>query len=107
MTRALSDGLPSHFEVEPATKFKGRMFGFGTEPAGPDMILVTAGTTSIGRAQVTVVHALGDTRVRIRSGGQVIYSALSVASKIRRVLFDLSQASPPDLAGRNQSVRTE
>ena len=107
VTRALSDGLPSHFEVEPATKFKGRMFGFGTEPAGPDMILVTAGTTSIGRAQVTVVHALGDTRVRIRSGGQVIYSALSVASKIRRVLFDLSQASPPDLAGRNQSVRTE
>ena len=38
---ALRDGLPTRFEVRPATKFKGRLFGFGTEPAGPDVILVT------------------------------------------------------------------
>ena len=45
---------------EPATKFKGRLFGFGTEPAGPDVILVTTEGTSLGRAQVTVVRASGD-----------------------------------------------
>jgi len=41
---------------------------------------------------VTVVRASGDTRVRIRSGGQVLYSALSVARKIRRVLCDLAES---------------
>jgi hypothetical protein len=101
VAQALRDGLPSRFEVEPATKFKGRLFGFGTEPAGPDVILVTTAMTSLGRAEVTVVHASGDTRVRIRSGGQVLYSALIVARKIRRVLSDLAEA----LAGPRHSRR--
>jgi hypothetical protein len=104
VAKALCDGLPSRFEVRPATQFKGRLFGFGTEPAGPDVILVTSEGTSLGRAQVTVVRASGTTRVRIRSGGQVLYSALGVGRKVRRVLRDLAQASPPgsvgpDLAG--------
>lgn len=99
VARALRDGLPSRFGVEPATKFKGRLFGLGTEPAGPDVILVTTGGTSLGRAEVTVVRSSDDTRVRIRSGGQVLYSALSVARKVRRVLRDPALASPPDSAG--------
>jgi len=111
VSTALHDGLPSRFEVEPATKFKGRLFGFGTEPAGPDVILVTTGTTSIGRAQVTVVRALGDTRVRIRSGGQVLYSALSVVRKVRRVLGDLAEAlaesQPPPAASAKRPKEKE
>ena len=86
VTRALSDRLPPHFTVEPATRFRGRLFGLRTEPAGPDVILVSSGVSGLGRAEVTVVRTSGDTRVRIRSGGQVLYSALSVASKVRRVL---------------------
>ena len=86
VTRALSDRLPPHFTVEPATRFRGRLFGLRTEPAGPDVILVSSGVSGLGRAEVTVVRMSGDTRVRIRSGGQVLYSALSVASKVRRVL---------------------
>jgi hypothetical protein len=89
VAQALRDGLPSRFEIEPATKFKGRLFGLGTEPAGPDVILVTSGGASLGRAEVTVVRASGGTRVRMRSGGQVLYSALGVARKVRRVLRDL------------------
>jgi ABC-2 type transport system permease protein len=104
VARALRDGLPSRVEVEPATKFKGRLFGFGREPAGPDIILVTSGGTSLGRAEVTVVRASGGTRVRIRSGGQVLYSALGVARKVRRFLRELeavagSQASLAANAG--------
>ncbi len=41
LTRALREGLPSRIEVHPATRIKGRLFG--TEPAGPDVTLVTAG----------------------------------------------------------------
>jgi ABC-2 type transport system permease protein len=104
VSRTLRDGLPSRFEVRPATKFKGRLFGFGREPAGPDIILVTSGGTSLGRAEVTVVRASGGTRVRIRSGGQVLYSALGVARKVRRFLRELeavagSQASLAANAG--------
>jgi ABC-2 type transport system permease protein len=99
VARALREGLPSRFEVEPATKFKGRLFGLGTEPAGPDVILVSNG---LGRAEVTVVRASDDKRVRIRSGGQVLYSALSVASKIRRVLRDLAES----LAGPQATIAT-
>jgi ABC-2 type transport system permease protein len=99
VAKALCDGLPSRFEVRPATKFKGRLFGFGTEPAGPDVLLVTSEGTSIGRVQVTVVHALGATQVRIRSGGQVLYSALGVAKKVRRVLRSIAQANPPGSVG--------
>jgi hypothetical protein len=99
VAKALCDGLPSRFDVRPATKFKGRLFGFGTEPAGPDVILVTPEGTSLGRAQVTVVRASGATRVRIRSGGQVLYSAFGVSRKVRRVLRDLAQASPPGSVG--------
>ncbi|MGA3215814.1 MAG: ABC transporter permease [Acidimicrobiales bacterium] len=61
VSMALRDGLPSRFKVEPATKFKGRLFGFGTESAGLDVTLVTTGTTSLGRAEVTVARASGDT----------------------------------------------
>ena len=86
VTRALSDGLPPHYTVEPATKFRGRLFGLRTEPAAPDVILVSNGVNGLGRAEVTVVRTQDDTRVLIRSGGQVLYSALSVASKVRRVL---------------------
>ena len=96
---ALRDGLPTRFEVRPATKFKGRLFGFGTEPAGPDVILVSAEGTSLGRAQVTVGSASGTTQVRIRSGGQVLYSALSVARRTRHVLRDVAQASSPGSVG--------
>jgi ABC-2 type transport system permease protein len=95
MSTALRDGLPSRFEVEPATKFKGRLFGFGTEPAGPDVILVSSGVSGLGRAQVTVVHASGNTRVRIRSGGQVLYSALGVARKVRHVLREMNSDELP------------
>ena len=42
VSRTLRDGLPSRFEVRPATKFKGRLFGFRTEPAGRDVTVVTA-----------------------------------------------------------------
>jgi hypothetical protein len=104
VTRALSDGLPSRFEVEPATKFKGRLFGFGTEPAGSDVILITSGTNSIARAEVTVLRTSSDTRVRIRSGGQVLYSALSVARRARRVLRDLADASSPGSTGSHFTV---
>jgi hypothetical protein len=86
VARALRDGLPSRYTVEPATKFRGRLFGLGTEPAGPDVTLVSAGVSGLGRVEVTVVRTPVDTRVRIRSGGQVLYSALSVARKVRRVL---------------------
>jgi ABC-2 type transport system permease protein len=86
---ALRDGLPPRFEVQPATKFKGRLFGFGTEPAGPDVTLVTTGVSGLWRAEVTVVQASGDTRVRVRPGGETLYSRLGVARKVRRVLRDL------------------
>ena len=86
VTRALSDGLPPRYAVEPATKFRGRLFGLRTVPAGPDVIVVSTGASGLGRAEVRVVRTPGDTRVRIRSGGQVLYSALSVASRVRRVL---------------------
>ncbi|MGC1419820.1 MAG: ABC transporter permease [Acidimicrobiales bacterium] len=99
VARALRDGLPSRFEVEPATKFKGRLFGLRTEPAEPDVMVVTSGATSIGRAEVTIERGSLDTSVHIRSGGQVLYSALSVTSKIRRVLIDLADESPPSAAG--------
>ena len=88
VTLALRAGLPSRFEVEPAMRFKGRLFGLSTKPAGSDVIMVTTGTTGRGRAEVRVVRASGDTRVRIRSGGQVLYSALSVTRRVRRVLRD-------------------
>jgi ABC-2 type transport system permease protein len=99
VSRTLRDGLPPRFELRPATKFKGRLFGFGTESAGPDVTLVTTGVSGLGRAEVTVVRASGDTRVRIRSGGQVLYSALGVARKVRGVLRDLAEASPPGSVG--------
>jgi len=86
VTRALSDGLSPRYAVEPATKFRGRLFGLRTVPAGPDVIVVSTGVSGLGRAEVRVVRTPGDTRVRIRSGGQVLYSALSVASRVRRVL---------------------
>jgi ABC-2 type transport system permease protein len=87
VARALRDALPSRFEVQPATRIKGRLFG--REPTGPDVTLVTAGATGLWRAEVTVVQALGDTRVRVRPGGDPLYSALGVARKVRRVLRDL------------------
>jgi ABC-2 type transport system permease protein len=76
VARALRAGLPSRFGVEPATKFKGRLFGLGTEPAGPDVTLVTTGVSGLWRAEVTVVRASGGTRVRTRSGGETLYSRL-------------------------------
>jgi ABC-2 type transport system permease protein len=92
VSTALRDGLPSRFEVRPATKFKGRLFGFGTEQAGPDLTLVTTGVSGLWRAEVTVVNASGDTRVRVRPGGDPLYSALGVARKVRRALRDLAEA---------------
>jgi len=99
VAKALRDGLPSRFEVRTATKFKGRLFGYRTEPAGPDATLVTTGVSGLWRAEVTVVRALGgDTRVRVRSGGETLYSRLGVARTVRRVLQrDLGEvlARPP------------
>jgi ABC-2 type transport system permease protein len=86
---ALRDGLPSRIEVHPATRIKGRLFG--TEPGGPDVTLVTAGMTGLWRAEVTVVHASGDTRVRVRPGGDPLYSALGVAKKVHGVLRGLAE----------------
>lgn len=91
VSRALRDALPSRFVVQPATKIKGRLFG--VEPTGPDVTVVTTGLTGLWRAEATVVHAPGETRVRIRPGGDPLYSALGVARKVRRVLLrDVSSA---------------
>jgi hypothetical protein len=95
VSRTLRDGLPSRFEVRPATKFKGRLFGFRTEPAGRDVTVVTAGVSGLWRAEVTVVRASGETRVRIRSGGDSLYSAFGVARKVRRVLREIDSHEPP------------
>jgi hypothetical protein len=86
VSNTLRNGLPARFEVRPAMKFKGRLFGLGIEPAGPDATLVTAGVSGLWRAQVTVVRGSGDTQVLIRSGGETLYSALGVSRKVRRVL---------------------
>jgi ABC-2 type transport system permease protein len=111
VSTALRDGLPSRFEVRPATKFKGRLFGFGTEPAGPDVTLVTTGASGLWRAEVTVVRTLGgDTRVRVRSGGDPLYSAFGVARKVRRVLQrDLAEvpAGPEATLAANVGNREE
>jgi hypothetical protein len=96
VSRTLRDGLPSRFEVRPATKFKGRLFGFGTEPAGPDVTVVTVGVSGLWRAEVTVVRTSGgDTRVRVRSGGESLYSAFGVARKVRHVLLEIASHEPP------------
>ncbi len=96
VSRALRDGLPSRFEVQPATKFKGRLFGYSTQPAGPDVSVVTGGASGLLRAEVTVVRPWrGSTRVRVRSGGQVIYSAVGIVRKVRRVLIELGGANRP------------
>jgi ABC-2 type transport system permease protein len=95
VSRTLRDGLPSRFEVRPATKFRGRLFGFRTEPAGRDVTVVTAGVSGLWRAEVTVVRASGETRVRIRSGGDPLYSAFGVARKVRRVLREIDSHEPP------------
>jgi ABC-2 type transport system permease protein len=94
VAKALRDGLSFRFEVRPATKFKGRLFGYRTEPGGPNTTVVTTGVSGLWRAEVTIVRTSGgDTRVRIRSGGETLYSRLGVARKVRRVLQrDLAEA---------------
>jgi len=107
LARALRDGLPPRFEVQPATKFRGRWLGFGTESAGPDVMVVTSGGSGLGRAEVTVMRASGDTRVRIRPGGQVLYSALGVARRARRLLLDLEvDAGSPATLAADAGART-
>ncbi len=101
--RALREGLPSRFEVIPGTKIKGRFFG--SEPGGPDRLLVTTGLTGLWRAQVSVMRRVGRTSFAVRPGGDPVYSALGVARKVRRLLGGLEIADPveaKDATGRDR-----
>lgn len=97
VARVLREGLPARYEVLPATKIRGRWFR--TEPAGPDVTLVTTGLTGLWRAEVTVVRGEGGTQLRVRPGGDPLYSALGVARKVHGVLAR-SAANDPVVAER-------
>lgn len=108
VSRALREGLCSHYEVRPATRIKGRWFG--TKPAGADATLVTTGATGLWRSEVTVVNRSGNTHLRIRPGGDPLCSALCVARKVRRVLWrDAAEvcAGPQATIVRNAGSRED
>jgi ABC-2 type transport system permease protein len=84
VARALRTGVPARYEVLPARKMKRSLLG--DEPGGPDYILVKAGLTGFWRAEVHIVRAAGVTSLRVKPGGDPVYSRIGVARKVGRAL---------------------
>lgn len=82
--QVLREDLPSRYDLLPATRIKGRLFG--REPGGPDVMLVTTGLTGLWQAQLRVAHKPGLTELQVRPGGDPVYSALGVARRVSRAL---------------------
>lgn len=84
VNRALREGLPSRYEVLPGRRMKRSLLG--EEPAAPEFILVKTGLTGFWRVEVHIVHSAGGTILKVKPGGDPVYSRVGVARKVRRTL---------------------
>ncbi len=95
--QVLRDGLGDRYNVLPGMAM-GRAAFSGPHEGQPNMILVGTRDNRAVKAQVTVTPRGGQTVLRISPGGlsgDLIYNALGIALKIRRVLL-----SSPSLSAR-------
>jgi hypothetical protein len=88
VVRALENGLGSSYTVVPGLRLARSSFT-SPQPDRPDEIVVSRGTDSVLRAQVSITRQAGGTAIKVQPGGLLWIwqiNALGIARKVRQVL---------------------